>query len=483
MPDCTPDCALAKPDAILPISMDIFGNSTWLWIGFTALILFMLSLDLGLFNRKAHRIRYREAAIWSVIWVTLAACFAGVVFLLLGSRSGLEFVTGYLIELSLSVDNLFVFILIFSYFKVPARYQHRVLFWGLLGALVLRLTMIFVGATLIRHFSWILYIFGAFLIYTGINMFREENKDIQPEKNPLVRIVTRYVPITRNYHDEKFFTRIDGRRVGTLLLLVLVIVEVADLVFAVDSIPAIFAVTTNTCIVYTSNVFAILGLRSMFFLLAGVIERFHYLRLGLAIILTFIGVKMLVVIGHVEIPILVSLGVIVLVLVSSIAGSLIWPKRTVRATQVRCEGSPEGSHPVFVLSGSGTLAHLVIYGPPAPDSAEGRDGSARAAVAKKPPGKRDTAPLDELDAEEASLALWEIEPVGGYDRGRSIEEIGSIQYGVVPRGYRQICPGPDAPAPPLKAGCRYEYWFDTTDAPHARKYFVIRGDRAVEVVD
>src|SRR6266478_4326348 len=275
--------------------MDTVGNSTWLWLGFIALIIFMLSLDLGLFNRKAHTIRYREAGIWSAIWVALAAVFAGIVFLSQGSTRGLEFVTGYVIELSLSVDNLFVFILIFSYFKVPKPYQHRVLFWGLLGALVLRLTMIFLGATLITHFTWILYIFGAFLVYTGLNMFREENQDLEPEKNPVVRLVTRFVPMTRNYREDKFFTVVNGRKVGTLLLLVLVIVEVTDLVFAVDSIPAIFAITTNTFIVYTSNVFAILGLRSMYFLLAGVIEKFHYLRAGLAIVLTFIGVKMLIV--------------------------------------------------------------------------------------------------------------------------------------------------------------------------------------------
>src|SRR6266550_6547873 len=273
--------------------MDIISSSTWLWVGFCALILFMLSLDLGLFNRKAHTIRYREAAVWSAIWVMLAGVFAGVVFWSQGQQRGLEFVTGYLIELSLSVDNLFVFILIFSYFKVPGRYQHRVLFWGLLGALVFRLTMIFLGATLIHTFNWILYVFGAFLVYTGLSMFREEDKEIQPEKNPVVRLVTRFVRISRNYDEEKFFTRINGRRVGTLLLLVLVIVEVTDVVFAVDSIPAIFAVTTNPFIVYTSNVFAILGLRSLYFVLAGAIGYFRYLKYGLALVLVFIGVKML----------------------------------------------------------------------------------------------------------------------------------------------------------------------------------------------
>ena len=226
--------------------MDSATSSTWLWIGFSALILLMLSLDLGLFNRKSHTIHYREAAIWSAIWVTLAAVFAGIVFWSQGQQRGLEFVTGYLIELSLSVDNLFVFILIFSYFKVPARYQHRVLFWGLLGALVFRLTMIFVGATLITHFHWILYVFGVFLVYTGLRMFREDDREIQPEQNPLVRLVTRYVRITRNYDEERFFTQVNGKRVGTLLLLVLIIVEVTDVVFAVDSIPAIFEIALRS---------------------------------------------------------------------------------------------------------------------------------------------------------------------------------------------------------------------------------------------
>ncbi|HTG94301.1 MAG TPA: TerC family protein, partial [Pyrinomonadaceae bacterium] len=261
--------------------MDAISGSTWLWIGFSVFILTMLSLDLGLFNRKSHTITYREAWIWSAVWISLAMMFAGVVFAYYGSDLGLKFLTGYLIELSLSVDNLFVFLLIFSYFKVPAKFQHRVLFWGVMGALVMRLTMIFVGAALIDRFHWIIYIFGGFLVYTGIKMFKQEETEIQPEHNPVVRLVTRFLPITRYYEESKFFTRVGRRRTGTLLLLVLIVVEVTDLVFAVDSIPAIFAITTNTFIVYTSNVFAILGLRSMYFLLAGVIDKFHYLRTGL----------------------------------------------------------------------------------------------------------------------------------------------------------------------------------------------------------
>jgi tellurite resistance protein TerC len=443
---------------MLSAPMPIIASSTWLWIGFAALILFMLSLDLGLFNRKAHTVHYREAAIWSGVWITLAAAFAGVVFWSQGGTSGLEFVTGYVIELTLSIDNLFVFILIFSYFKVPARFQHRVLFWGLLGALVFRLTMIFLGATLITHFQWILYIFGAFLIYTGLNMLREEDQDIQPEKSWGVRLVTRYVPISRNYDEAKFFTHVDGRKVGTLLLLVLVIVEITDVVFAVDSIPAIFAVTTNTFIVYTSNVFAILGLRSMYFLLAGVLEKFHYLRVGLAIVLTFIGVKMLIVIAHVEIPIHISLAVVVVVLLVSVAASLIWPKLVVRATKVRLQGT---NPPDFALSGTGTLAHLVIHAAPQTNR-----------------GEQDPT-LDE----GLWQTLWEIEPIGGYHKAKRIEDLSPIRYGVVPDGYQQRSPPNGASPTALVAGSKYEYWFDTADAPHARNYFVIRGNRAIEVVD
>jgi tellurite resistance protein TerC len=305
--------------------MDAISGSTWLWLGFSLFIVTMLSLDLGLFNRNAHTIRYKEAWIWSGVWVTLALIFAGLVFHYQGHVRGLEFLTGYLIELSLSVDNLFVFLLIFSYFKVPSKFQHRVLFWGVMGALIMRLTMIFVGAALINRFHWIIYIFGAFLVYTGIKMFRHDEIDIQPEQNIAVRAVTRFLPISREYDGEKFFTKLNGKRTGTLLLLVLMVVEVTDLVFAVDSIPAIFAITTNTFIVYTSNVFAILGLRSMYFLLAGVVEKFRYLRTGLAIVLTFIGLKMLVVALGYHIPIWISLGFVALVLLGSVVASLLIP--------------------------------------------------------------------------------------------------------------------------------------------------------------
>ena len=314
--------------------MDAISGSTWLWIGFSLFIIFMLSLDLGLLNRKAHTIRYREAWIWTGVWVTLAMIFAYLVFRFQGPQRGLEFLTGYLIELSLSVDNLFVFILIFSFFKVPAKYQHRVLFWGVLGALGMRLTMIFVGAALLNRFHWIIFIFGGFLIYTGIKMFKEEEGDIHPDENPVVRLISRYLPITDYYEGKKFFTKVDGKRAGTLLLLVLVVVEVTDLVFAADSIPAIFAITTNTFIVYTSNVFAILGLRSMYFLLAGVVEKFHYLRTGLAIVLTFIGAKMLIAAAEVFIPTWISLVVVACVLTGSVVASLLFAKETDSDIQV-----------------------------------------------------------------------------------------------------------------------------------------------------
>jgi len=262
----------------------------------------------------------------------------------------LEFVTGYLIELSLSVDNLFVFLLIFSHFKVPTKYQHRVLYWGVLGALLMRILMILAGTALINRFHWIIYIFGAFLLYTSVKMFREQESQIEPENDPLVRFIARYVPISRHYERRKFFTVINGKRVGTLLLLVLIVVEVTDLVFALDSIPAIFGVTTDRFIVYTSNVFAILGLRTFYFLLAGVVEKFHYLRIGLGIVLGFIGVKMLLplsvkvltpileaagftsLVGYLKfgenIPTGIALAIVAVVLLASVEASIIWPRKS-----------------------------------------------------------------------------------------------------------------------------------------------------------
>jgi len=336
--------------------MHSVATSTIAWIGFCVFILVMLAIDLGVFNRRPHEISYKNAAVWSAVWITLALIFAGLLFGPLGwelfgvarQQKALEFLTGYIIELSLSVDNLFVFLLIFSYFRVPSKYQHRVLYWGVLGALVMRITMILVGTELIDRFHWIIFIFGAFLVYTGVQMLRGGEVNIEPEQNPVVRFITRYVPITRHYERRKFFTVVDGKRVGTLLLLVLIVVEVTDLVFAVDSIPAIFGVTTDRFIVYTSNVFAILGLRTFYFLLAGVVEKFHYLKVGLGIVLSFIGLKMLLpllakglaaamhllgydalrprILRFQDIPTGIALGVVALVLLASVGASLIWPQ-------------------------------------------------------------------------------------------------------------------------------------------------------------
>jgi tellurite resistance protein TerC len=302
-----------------------------LWIVFGILIFGMLAVDLGVLNRKAHVVSVREAAKWTGVVVTLAAAFNYWLFHERGSEAGLEFLTGYLVELALSVDNVFVFILIFSYFRVPPAYHHRVLFWGIFGALVMRGAMITVGALLIERFHWITYVFGAFLVLTGIRMATHDDVDIEPESNPVLKLIRRFVPISSSYEGQKFFTtRTDalGRvtRVATPLFVVLIMVETTDLVFAVDSIPAIFGITTDPFIVFTSNVFAIMGLRSMYFLLAGVIDKFHYLKLGLSVVLTFVGVKMLLVFFHIEVPIALSLGLVAGILVTSVIASLLFPQ-------------------------------------------------------------------------------------------------------------------------------------------------------------
>lgn len=264
----------------------------WVWITFFAVVLTALFVDVGIVNRRSHAPNRKETLVWSSIWISLALAFNGFIFSQFGAFKAKEFLTGYLIELSLSIDNLFVFLLIFSYFKVPKKYQHRVLFWGIFMALVLRLVMIFAGAELVESFHWILYVFGAFLIYTGIKMFGEDEA-FEPEESAIVRITTKFIRISKHYDGESFFVRIDGKRTGTLLLLVLIVINVADLVFAVDSIPAIFGITTDRFIVYTSNIFAILGLRTFYFLLVDMAEKFHFLKYGLAFVLSFIGVKML----------------------------------------------------------------------------------------------------------------------------------------------------------------------------------------------
>jgi tellurite resistance protein TerC len=303
----------------------------WLWIGFGVFIAIMLAVDLGVVNRKAHVISVREATRWTLVVVATAAVFNAWIFSARGTQAGLEFLTGYLIELALSVDNIFVFILIFTYFRVPASYQHRVLFWGIFGALLMRGAMIAAGWLLLERFHWIIYVFGAFLVFTGIKMAVHDDVEIEPEANPVLRLIRRLVPVTRTYEGQRFFVRAlldDGRvRVmATPLFVVLMMVETTDLVFAVDSIPAVFAITTDPFLVFTSNVFAILGLRSMYFLLAGIIERFHFLKLGLAIVLTFVGVKMLITYFHLEIPIAMSLGVVGAVLALSVVASLVFPK-------------------------------------------------------------------------------------------------------------------------------------------------------------
>ena len=285
----------------------------------------MLVLELGVFHRRAHTVKFREALIWSVAWIALAAIFAVIVFFWHGRTPALEFITGYVIELSLSVDNLFVFLLIFRFFQVPAIHQHKVLFWGILGALIMRAIFIAAGVSLIERFHWIIYVFGAFLIYSGIKLFFQNEAEIHPEKNPVLRLFRRWVPVTKDYVDNKFFVRNPGLY-ATPLFVVLLVVETTDLLFAVDSIPAILAITRDAFIVYTSNVFAILGLRSMYFALAGMMEMFRYLHYGLSLVLVFVGAKMLAS-HYVEIPTYLALTAVAGVLVVSVVASMVNPKK------------------------------------------------------------------------------------------------------------------------------------------------------------
>ena len=314
----------------------MFEGTIWLWIGFNLFVLSLLALDLGVFHRHAHQVSIKEATIWSVVWITLAMVFnlglyhfwdkVSPTSSYSNNEAALAFFTGYLIEKSLSVDNIFVFVLIFTFFAVPAIYQHRVLFWGILGALIMRGALIAVGAVLLKEFHWIIYIFGAFLIFTGIRMAIHRNEEMHPEQNPVVKLLRRIIPVTENYEGDHFFIRRAGKLMATPLFLVLLIVESTDLVFAVDSIPAIFAVTNDPFIVYTSNVFAILGLRSLYFLLAGVLDKFYYLKLGLSFVLAFVGTKM-VIVDIYKIPIGLSLGVIASILAISVVGSLLRSRR------------------------------------------------------------------------------------------------------------------------------------------------------------
>jgi tellurite resistance protein TerC len=300
--------------------------------GFTLFVLAMLALDLGVFHRKAHAVSVKEAAAWSAVWVALALVFGGLVRHWFGPERGLEYITGYLIEKSLAVDNIFVIVVLFSSFAIPSALQHRVLFWGILGALVMRAAFIFAGAALLARFHWVMYLFGVLLVLTGVKLFLQREVEPHPERNPLYRLFARLIPSTSSLEGARFFVRKDGRLLATPLFLVLVAVEITDLIFAVDSIPAIFAVTTDPFIVYTSNVFAILGLRSMYFLLAGFVDRLAYLKLGLAAILCFVGLKMLLV-GVVKIPVLASLAVIALILATSVVASLLRTSREARSAK------------------------------------------------------------------------------------------------------------------------------------------------------
>ena len=299
----------------------------WFWVIFNAFVLVMLALDLGVFHKKLHVVSVKEALIWSGIWIFLALCFNGFIYFMFGETKALEFFTGYVIEKALSVDNIFVFVLIFTYFHIPAIYQHKVLFWGIIGALIMRVIFIFAGVALLEKFHWTIYIFGAFLIFTGIKMLFDKDKKIEPDKNPVIKFFKKIIPTTNELHGDKFFIKQNQKNYATPLFIVLIMIEITDLIFAVDSIPAILAVTQDHFIVYTSNVFAILGLRSLYFALANIIDRFKYLAVGLALILVFVGTKM-VIIDFYKIPINLSLLVIFLVLFTSVIVSMIKTRKT-----------------------------------------------------------------------------------------------------------------------------------------------------------
>jgi tellurite resistance protein TerC len=301
-------------------------GDTLLWTVFGTLVAVMMALDLGVFHRQKHEIKFKEAAAWSAVWIALALAFAGLIAWRRGAHSALEFLTGYIIEESLSVDNLFVFLLVFSYFAVPSHYQHGVLFWGILGAMVFRAIFIIVGVALIERFEWVIYVFGAILIVSGVKMALEKEKEIHPDRNPVLTLFRKLMPITQEYEGGKFFVRREGRTFATPLLLVLLVVETTDLIFAVDSIPAVLAITRDRFIVYTSNIFAILGLRALYFALKGAMDLFHHLHYGLSIILVFVGAKMILS-HYVHIPTGIALGVVGGVLMLSVVASLIWPEK------------------------------------------------------------------------------------------------------------------------------------------------------------
>jgi tellurite resistance protein TerC len=300
------------------------GTSIYFWIGFHVFIFIMLALDLGVFHKHTHKVPVKEAIIWSCVWIALALLFDFFIYTDkdFGPIKALEFLTGYVIEYSLSVDNIFVFILIFSYFAVNNQYQHKILFWGILGALIMRGLFIFTGVALINRFQWIVIIFGGFLVFTGIRMLIQNETQVDPEKNTIVRFFRRFLPVTESLHGDKLIIVLNRKLYATPLFLVLLIIESSDLIFAVDSIPAVLAISKSTFIVYTSNIFAILGLRSLYFAVAGIIGYFRFLKIGLAFVLTFVGLKMLGSFFHFEIAILISLGVIVSILLVSILASV-----------------------------------------------------------------------------------------------------------------------------------------------------------------
>jgi tellurite resistance protein TerC len=300
------------------------GTSIYFWIGFHVFVFIMLALDLGVFHKHTHKVPVKEAIIWSCVWIALAMLFDLFIYLDkdFGHIKALEFLTGYVIEYSLSVDNIFVFILIFSYFAVNNQYQHKILFWGILGALIMRGIFIFAGVALINRFQWIVIIFGAFLVYTGIRMLFQKEAEVDPEKNAVVKFFRRFLPVSKTLHGDKLIIYQNRRLYATPLFLVLLIIESSDLIFAVDSIPAILAISKTTFIVYTSNIFAILGLRSLFFAIAGIIGFFRFLKVGLAFVLTFVGMKMLASFFHFEIPIIISLGIILSILLISVLASV-----------------------------------------------------------------------------------------------------------------------------------------------------------------
>lgn len=301
-------------------------NPVLWWSLFNLFLLAMLALDLGIFHRASHTVGMKEALTWSAVWIALAMAFNGWLYLQRGPQVGLEFLTGYLIEKSLSVDNVFVFLLLFTYFRVPAQYQHKVLFWGILGALVMRAIFIFAGVALLETFHWMIYVFGAVLILSGIKMALEKDKEVHPERNPVLRIFRRLMPVTDTWIGDRFFTRMEGKVAATPLFVTLLLVETTDVIFAVDSIPAILAITRDPFIVYTSNAFAILGLRALYFALAGVMGLFHHLHYGLSAILVFVGAKMCVV-DFYKVPTLASLGVVAALIAASVIASLLWPKK------------------------------------------------------------------------------------------------------------------------------------------------------------